>query len=205
MVAIAHDFSCALAVLQDPRRAEAERARAATLLGDVGDTEAVLPLAVEYGDADGSLKTALAYALGRLNAIDVLGQKLAYGDARSRARAAEVLALFADEAATRVLVTALEDADPDVRINAAYALAEHADPLSRVGLARRLVEDANPSVRGAAAQALGEIPGVEARRALERAARKEGVVKVVILIERAIQRRIDRGEAEEVSLLEDSV
>lgn len=198
MVAIAHDVYSALAVVQDSSRPDAERLRAVTVLGDFGDPGVVFPLATEYAEAEGSLKTALAYALGRLDATHVLTSELAYGDARTRARAAELLSLFTDEAATNALVNALGDPDADVRINAAYALGDHADPRTLGALAVGMRNDSLSSVRSACALALAALPGLEARRVLEAAAQTEEVVSVIILIERAIQRRIDRGEAEQI-------
>ncbi len=198
MVAIAPDVRSALAVVQDPSRPEAERLRAATVLGDFGDPGVVFPLATEYSEAAGSLRSALAYALGRLDATHVLTSELAYGDARTRARAAELLSLFTDEVATAALVRALADPDSDVRINAAYALGDHQDAKTLGALAEGMRTDSVPAVRSACALALAALPGLEARRALETAAVGEEVVSVIILIERAIQRRVDRGEPEEV-------
>ncbi|MEQ8275589.1 MAG: HEAT repeat domain-containing protein [Deltaproteobacteria bacterium] len=196
MVAIAPDVRSALAVLQDDRASEAERIRAVTIVSDFGGSGIVFPLAVEYAAADGSLKTTLAYALGRLDATSVLASELAYGDARTRARAAELLSLFNEDAATRALVGALRDPDTDVRINAAYALGDHQDPSTLTALTEGMRSDTVPAVRSACALALAALPGPGARAALETAAQHEDVVSVIILIERAIQRRIDRGEAE---------
>ncbi|MEQ9496909.1 MAG: HEAT repeat domain-containing protein [Deltaproteobacteria bacterium] len=196
MVAIAPDVRSALAVLQDDRASEAERIRAVTIVSDFGGSGIVFPLAVEYAAADGSLKTTLAYALGRLDATSVLSSELAYGDARTRARAAELLSLFNEDAATRALVGALRDPDTEVRINAAYALGDHQDPSTLTALTEGMRSDTVPAVRSACALALAALPGPGARAALETAAQHEEVVSVIILIERAIQRRIDRGEAE---------
>ena len=197
MIAMRNDLGTALAVLADHRRPEAERARAATTLGEAGDAHAVLALAIEYGEAAGPLRRAVSYALGRLNGVEVLARQLAFADPRSRARAAEVLSLFNDERATRALTLGLTDADEDVRINSACALVEHGDPLALDELERRLETDPSRKVRAAAAQAVGAIGTVRARQVLERAARREEDTFVVILIERTIQRRIDEGESED--------
>jgi HEAT repeat protein len=194
MVAIRHDLGSAMATLADHRRPEAERARAAVHLGESGDPQAVLALAFEYGDSSGSLRNAVSYALGRLNGVEVLARQLAFADPVSRAKAAEVLALFSDERATRALALALTDPEEAVRINAACALVEHASPLALESLVKRLETDCSRKVRAASAQAIGVIPTPAAREALEVATRAETDVFVVILIERAIQKRIDEGE-----------
>ncbi|RUL87976.1 redoxin domain-containing protein [Tautonia sociabilis] len=70
--------------------------------------------------------------------------------------------------AVPVLVAALDDNDPEVRVLAAQALAYLADPRADAGLERTLAGDEAPAARLYAADALGAIGGLEPSPLLER-------------------------------------
>jgi HEAT repeat protein len=177
-----------LALAQDFELPLEDRVRAARRLGELGDTEVVIPLGVLCGQSDSELRDALSGALKQLKAIEIIARDLMSPSIPRRIRATQMLALVGDDASVPALIDALEDPSSKVRESAASSLASFRDPRAIPVLAHLLERDEDADVRGAAAQALGEIPVFAAVDQLERAMRGEKDKFTRILIERSILR-----------------
>jgi HEAT repeat protein len=126
------------------------RSLAAMGLGRIGDPRAVTPLIAALGDSNEDGSMAAGMALGQLRdarAIAPLIATLHHGE-----RFTVVLAQLG-AAAYEPLIAALHDSDPEMRKNAALALAEMRDPRSADALIAAF-HDPVPKVREAAAWAL---------------------------------------------------
>jgi HEAT repeat protein len=143
-----------------------------------GPTRELLPLCLEaLGHADADRRwaaAALVVALGRAEPIAAeLRSVVLRGDERQRKMSLYCLRDLRvdDPETTAVVVTALDDADPGVRLAAlaAFGVCLHS-PATAEAVARVLERDPDCGVRRAAAAALGGFRGVAvAREALVRA------------------------------------
>lgn len=122
-------------------------AKAAFSLGQVGGAAALEALIGELGRPDpqhrDNVATALAQFGGR--AVEPLIAALGSDDAGVREQAADVLALIADDAATRPLIAALDDPVADVRFAALLALGELGN--EEAGRAIERVSDSDERIR----------------------------------------------------------
>ena len=154
----------------------ATAARAITLLGQIGDSRAVAPLAraVRHRGGTGPLVLVAVAALGRLHhpqALAALSEATGSSEPEVRRAALEALVSFGDGHAAGLAEQALADADPTVRAAAARVASRlGAGNQSAVALVDRLSDDAG-EVRLAAAQALlvVSVPGPARRDLLVRA------------------------------------
>jgi cyclophilin family peptidyl-prolyl cis-trans isomerase/HEAT repeat protein len=158
-------------------QADPEPARTQMLLetwrfGRDARAEALLPYA---DDTLQVVRWRTLYSLGRLRAPVASSQLLAglrADDADSRTAASRALTkAYADSAKlatgsiARVLVRAVDDDDPGVRITAMRSLASYHDSTLSPAVTGRL-NDRDPNVRVEAAATLGELGGSAARAAL---------------------------------------
>jgi HEAT repeat protein len=108
------------------------RAKAAELLGNIGDAKAVEPLLVLLRDQNPDLRETAAEALGKTrnpNAVDPLITALGHDESwRVRDKAAEALGQIKDSRAVDPLIAALNDKKWFVGQSAAEALGEIKNP-----------------------------------------------------------------------------
>jgi HEAT repeat protein len=106
------------------------RSQAATVLGVIGDERVLPSLRSASEDTDASVAAAAALARARLGdtsalpeACQRLTEQLRYGNPEQRALAARALGALGLHDACGPLAEALQDLDPDVRLDAVDALA----------------------------------------------------------------------------------
>ncbi len=167
-------------VIEGSREAAPALAERAALeswrLGKLAPTAALIPL---LGDSREGTRYAAAYSLARLRTTAAAPRFLeGLRDPSPLVRATAARALtrtYADSArlghdqVADLLVRALGDADPSVRVQALRSLASYGLPRTAARVLR-LQEDPVPNVQVQAMQALGEIGGAEAALELERLA-----------------------------------
>lgn len=149
----------------------AVRQHAAIALGTLGAPAAFAPLAAALRDGPADLRFQAASSLAEVDPAAAVAPLVAAAtDRDAQVRAAVALALGAAAAvsgeagdAAPTLATLLDDADGQVRFDAAYALAELGDGRGREVLARRLDE---PDGGWDAAEALERLGDAEAAAAL---------------------------------------
>ena len=163
-----------LAALEDED--PALRARAATLLGQIGDGRARVPLLMALVDEEPAVRTSAVLALARFRdreiveaALYVLGDK----DMAVRAAAAGALGELKDAAATEALIARLQDDEVAVQQAAAEALGKIGDWKAVPALSDALRGAPNASVRAAAARSIGHLLAFQAIGALVEATSDE--------------------------------
>jgi HEAT repeat protein len=168
----------------------ASAARAVALLGEIGDSQAVAPLArtVRHRAGTGPLALVAIAALEQLHrpqAFTALAEATQSPEAEVRRAALDALATMADGRAVALVEPGLADGDPTVRAAAARLAARlpQADPgATALAAGVDLLSDRVAEVRVAAAQALRVLPAPAAAarrdlldRALAAASRPAGV------------------------------
>ena len=114
------------------------RARAALVLGKIGDMQALQQLASTLDDQDKDVRRAGAWALGRIGdaqAFEPLAEALKDEDAGVRLRAVWALGQIGDRRAVGPLGGALNDEDTSVRLRGVWALAQVRDADAEVATA----------------------------------------------------------------------
>jgi len=164
----------------DPAAATGQMLLEAWRLGADAPADAVLPFAQ---DTVRETRWRAVYSLGRLRAPAAANQLLAsLRDADPAVRAVAARALVRDYAVAAnlapatiggVLVSAVDDNDPGVRINALRSLGSYRDSALAPKITWR-VDDPVANVRVQAAATLGELGGSAARAALRRALEGKG-------------------------------
>jgi HEAT repeat protein len=167
-----------LPLLTDPE--PAVRAAAAQALGrlDSPSAEAVIVgLTRALEDPDDAVKEAAAIAIGE---VEPVSKELAFAVSLVhapdvRVRRAAVRAFLQVDASLwgPALVSALSDADAEVRQTAVAAIGTSGGPAATTELRKRLANDVSPAVRAEAAYQVGKIGGSEIRSALEGAVAKD--------------------------------
>jgi HEAT repeat protein len=167
-------------------------------LGTIGDARAVPPLVSMLRDPDEDVRGEAFSALlaigsaraGKLPAFD--GE-----DPANPSAALTQIAWPADLEAVSMLVEALDDADPEVRIGAAFTLGRLGVTAALGRLGRLLGADPDPDVRGAAAFALGDLADAGETRAvqalLDAWATHPTEAEVAVLIVRSLVGRAGTG------------
>lgn len=148
------------------------RREAATVLGQLGDSQAVGPLITALQDQDSTVRQAVATALGQLGDSQAVGPLITalLDQSRSpagRQAAATALAQLGDLQAVEPLITALERTQHYiVRQAAAAALKRLGWQPDRSEAAAlyyiTILQDQNSAVRQAAASALGQLGALQA-------------------------------------------
>lgn len=103
------------------------RGQAASALGEMGLTQAPVPLLAAAKDKDADVRMQVASALARIGdpkAVPVLKEMLQDPDAEVREHAVMALGEVRDQSAVEALVGALKSSDPTVRRSAAMALGQ---------------------------------------------------------------------------------
>lgn len=110
---------------QDPQ----VRSEGAKALGEIGDSEGVLPLieALKHEKQDEQMPLALA-RIGDLSALPFLLQAFNQAEREARPNIATALGSFKDSRAVASLVSGLADPDPNVRFNCISSLGKLKDP-----------------------------------------------------------------------------
>lgn len=125
-------------------------------------------------ESDPAARAKLTAALGALPVKDQspadFDAALADADASVRSTAVTSVGKLSGPEAEARLVKALEDANPGVRMNAAFWLGQTSHRGAAAALGKVLAGDPNPNVRLAAAQALTRLNSAAARRELRRGA-----------------------------------
>lgn len=142
--------------------------------------EALLPFA---DDTLPNVRWRALYSLGRLRAPAAANHLIAAlraDDPDSRAVAARALtqeyaatAKLAPATLSQLLIRAIDDPDPGVRINALRSLGTYHDSTLSPPVSSK-VDDRDPNVRVQAASSLGELGGAAARAVLLRVFRQKG-------------------------------
>jgi HEAT repeat protein len=135
------------------------RLAAAEVLGQIGDAQAVKPLATALKDENKDVRQAAAEALGEIGnaqAVEPLSAALKDKESFVRQVAATSLEKIGDAQAVEPLVAALKNEDSYTRRTAARALGEIGDGRA-VGPLVAMLKDKNQDVRAVAAEALGRI------------------------------------------------
>jgi hypothetical protein len=171
-----HDFFAyryALPLLDAPDKRV--RARAARLLGQIGDPRALDSLIAALEDDSSMVRLRAAAALGSTRHESALAPliRAATGDPNPdvRGRATFMLGNFRDDRSLMVLIHALGDDKAVVRFSACNALAQRRDPRAVSSLIARLGDTAtfwDVTIGEVAAEALRAIGTPEALAALER-------------------------------------
>jgi HEAT repeat protein len=169
-------LTAAGAVLADPQAETDSRRSAALAIGELRNQGGIAPLSTALADdAEESVRAAAAKALGDLfrpGAATALAQA-ARQDASAEVRAAAVRALSQlPDADPQVLISALKDEDPLVRLEAAWALGQESfrGAQGLLGnLQQAMQSDADCRVQAAAAWALGVIGDPSVKDALSAA------------------------------------
>lgn len=141
----------------------AVRAMSAWALGNLGEDvldRAGLALAKRLDDPSPAVKQAAAQALGAVGGtqtiVELLVERLKSPDVATRRGAVQTLTWLEAGPAYHALITALGDADAQVRQGAVAALGEMVDPRSLPAIRDRLLKDSEAGVRGEAAYRLGK-------------------------------------------------
>lgn len=172
------------------------RIETAIALGELGQKKAVAPLTRQLRDPDAELRTVTCEALGLIGDAravsplvtmlrdpeeEVRGEAfsalLAIGQSRAGALPEDPLNMSAEAALTQIvwpadldavklLMDALEDPDPEVRIGALYTLGRLGIGGAFEAMRRALLEDRDADVRHAAAFAMGELGEAGDRRVI---------------------------------------
>jgi HEAT repeat protein len=148
------------AALSNPVYSGEARAHIAQALGRINRPAVVAPLTGALAVSDPVVKVAAMRALRSMAGLrdgSAVAPLLADADASVRANAATTLGMFHDANGTAALVNALQnDASPDVRKNAAWALGEVRASATVAGpaLQQAAASDASPFVRSLASAAL---------------------------------------------------
>jgi HEAT repeat protein/cyclophilin family peptidyl-prolyl cis-trans isomerase len=166
---------------QEPTPAMSQILLESWRLGDEAPVAALLPFADDTGQ---DVRWRAIYSLGRLRAPPASTHLLAAlraEDPLTRAAAARALirsyatrAKLAPASIAAVLVRAVDDPDPGVRINALRSLGSYHDSALITRVVSRL-EDPSPNVRVQAATTLGELGGSTASAALQRTVKNSGL------------------------------
>ncbi len=161
-----------LQTVQDPKKSEVARVRAANALGESKDPKALAALARALDNTSDSLKEACVNALRALGAAPhfqkrLSDPKLPHPD---REEAARVLRHLREPKTAAALGKALLDEEPSVRREAAHALAMFGAKSQRAALEKAL-SDESSDVRYFVVIALSALP--DAKAALEKARRAE--------------------------------
>lgn len=145
------------------------RGAACQALGEVADPRAVGPLVSLLRDNDedvrGEAFTALL-AIGQARAGELPLDAFLGEDLNAPSDALTQVVWPTDLEAIAVLVNALGDADPEVRIGAAFTLGRLGISSAFETIAKLLSRDRDPDVRAAAAFALGDLGASGERRAV---------------------------------------
>jgi len=155
------------------------RKEAASALGRVGDSTAVMPLASALSDANPEVRAAAAGALARYRdarAVPALAAALSDSESGVRRSALRALVRTRHESVVPALIGALDDEAPEVREMAADVLGDLKDSRAVPGLINT-VRDQHPDVREEAIQSLYELRDSRAVPALI-AATRDSVTKV---------------------------
>ena len=149
-------------------------------LGPDAPTDALLAFA---DDTVPGVRWRALYSLGRLRAPGAANHFIAAlraDEAGIRALAARVLnreyslaAKLAPATITGLLIKALDDTDPGVRVNALRALGSYRDSTLAAAVAP-MIDDPDPNVRVQAAASLGELKGSGASATLSRTLKGKG-------------------------------
>jgi HEAT repeat protein len=139
-------------------------AAAATALGQLGSKDAVSPLLSLTDTPDNEFRTAIFEALAKLKSPDAVpaARKAVLYDMDQRVRrwAGVILKYAADKDTLPVLLKALKDADPGVRLQAAQAIGNIKEPRAKKELEEAFAREENREVREAmknAVQVLKEL------------------------------------------------
>lgn len=107
------------------------RGHAAIILGNIGDKEAINPIITLLDDSDSNVRGNAIIALGNFQEVritDLLIKHLGEDeDAFNRSCAADALGHLKEKRAVEALIIALNDIDPQVQEDAAWALGEIGD------------------------------------------------------------------------------
>lgn len=153
----------AIAAALDPARAMPTKLAAARALGALGSPDAVPALRKALQDPDPPVRMAAAAALTRLG--DPAGADLIREMENSPVTDIRLMAAEASAAGNpsgawaATATTALQDADPAVRLTAARLLIAHgADPTAALAALNQAVSDGNPALRLMAVRTLEQVP-----------------------------------------------
>jgi HEAT repeat protein/uncharacterized membrane protein YraQ (UPF0718 family) len=170
-------------VLKDPD--SDVRAAAAQALGKIQDKRSIPPLINTLEDENFNVQQEVVFALVSLGNMTIahLNNMWKSGDQKERQRVVYLLAKLGDEKSISIMKEALEDADVQIRIQAAQGLA--AFGVKGASLLLKALNDPDMNVRKAAVHSLGEIKDpktVKALLPLLNSDLKEEVLQVLISI-----------------------
>ncbi len=135
------------------------RAKAAEILGRIGNKEAAYAVIQVLKDLDSNVRVKAAEALGKLDdtkAVEPLTQCLKDSESSVRANAAEALGKLMDHRAVDPLLQLFKDSSSEVRAKAAEALGRLGSKRCAHALIAAL-DDPDSNVRAKAVEALGII------------------------------------------------
>lgn len=144
----------------DYKKDRGVRCKAASALGDIGDTRAVGALVNALKDQDTYLRKHVTDALGRIRgdrAVDGLLVALKDQDSGVRVAAADALGLIGGNRVVDSLLIALKDENNAVEAHTVKALGKIGDPRALEQLTIKLKYSACAEVRSTAAKALEEM------------------------------------------------
>lgn len=157
------EAATAIAAALDPARPMPTKLAAARALGGLGSPEGVPALRKALQDPDPPVRMSAAVALAQLG--DVGGADLIREMENSPVTDIRLMAAEASAAGNpsgawaATATTALQDADPAVRLTAARLLIAHgADPTAALAALNQAASDGNPALRLMAVRALEQVP-----------------------------------------------
>jgi len=172
------------------------RVYAAAILGEIGDTRAVDPLARALRDPDVDLRCHAGGALSKMggSAVEPLVRVMYNADKNARIIAAGILGDIRDSSSVEPLIATLADEDDDIRGAAAGALVQIGTPA--VDPLISSLRDANKWIRLYSAGALGFIGDTRAIDPLKQAAAADSDNDVRSVAQDAVEKiRSRAGEA----------
>lgn len=172
----------------DWKRPLEERIQSLSAISALEDADAVVMLAALLPDVEPGLVPAIRKALLELGGLKLLAQTLRSSDKADRAQAIRMIGFVAEPDSVAWVLRGLEDSDPDVREEAADALANLRVDAAFEPLSRVLRADPEPRVRSAAAQAIGCYPTAAARQALLDAQSRDRDPLVLSIVDLALTR-----------------
>lgn len=156
------------------------REYSAWALGQIGEevnTDAAMALVSALGDEQQSVKNTAAKALGNVGLrepmVPLLVEGLTVGEVQSRRAVVQALMQLEGKDAYAALITALKDADPQVRQGTIAALGELGDRQVLPKFRKILLNDRNVGVRTEAAYRLGKLGDQADLPALQKAAKED--------------------------------
>jgi len=166
MLKVIRDVDGLILVLTGGEEDPAARARAAEVLGDIGDKKAILPLVSVLNDSSPLIREQAAQSLTKFRSAAVPKLAAAFGepDTQRKVYATGVLGKIGGKKAIPPLIKALGDVDPDVRCAAAGALTVIGG--DAVSLLIRNLNGKDAKARPLAAAALGRIGDARAAEPL---------------------------------------